>query len=45
MIGNERKTWLGQINRIHQEQMLVREYEFKKQIDQLMETKAREQES
>jgi hypothetical protein len=45
MIGKERRTWLGQINRIHREQMLVRKHEFEKQIDQLMRMKEREQDS
>jgi hypothetical protein len=45
MVGKERKTWLRQINRIHREQILAREHEFKKQINQLMTMKSREQES
>lgn len=45
MIGQERKTWLSQITRIHKEQKHMREREFLDQAVKITELRAREQEA
>jgi hypothetical protein len=44
MAGKERKTWLGEIKRIHMEQKMTRDREFAEQMEQMINIRADGQE-